>query len=690
MIFSTQFRIAAFAAAHLALFALLGAPPQASAQRVASAPATPPNASQTNQVAIRISGLESLTPAEVLDTLGERLIYVRRPPASEATASDAAFLIRHLLREQGFPWAQVTATPSQDGTTIHVSVEEGDRRKITEVEFSGHSVVEEARLRRLLNAGLLPGTRRARAIPFVERRVDDALENIERYYHGLGHWHARATAKPEFHDEVKLFVDIREGPPLPMGPIRFASTSPELQAALEPVAARHLGQTASTAHIEALRSELVSTAAAAGFKRSRVRLAREIDTDGVEIIISATSPPPVNVGEIAITGLERTRIERVESRFAPLQGTTYDPREFHEQIGFLLETGAFSGIQLTEVFDTEDDVIHLLVETEEEPPIRIGAYGGVGSFEGWIGGLLYENFNAGGHLHQLTSRVEMSGVGPLGTAEYTIPRILQTNWDAGLNASLLYRDFDGYAPLTASLSVPLSRTWDNGHQLRLEAGASLTSISRLRIPRNLAGPTDYQTLHATISHTINRTDSRLAPTSGWRIRHQHSVVWSPESEIPMFTRHRIGLATYIPFGDRHNLALGLSATGILTSEPERIPINERVFAGGANSHRAFRSREFGPNTPDLRYNIGGLAEHLAQAEWSTRIVGPLALAVFADAGDVFERSSDWDPGSWRFGYGAGLRLNLPTGPIRLDYGHNPSREPGERSGALHFSLGITF
>jgi outer membrane translocation and assembly module TamA len=44
----------------------------------------------------------------------------------------------------------------------------------------------------------------------------------------------------------------------------------------------------------------------------------------------------------------------------------------------------------------------------------------------------------------------------------------------------------------------------------------------------------------------------------------------------------------------------------------------------------------------------------------------------------------------RYALGLGLRYKLPIGPIRLDYGWNPDRQPGEDFGAFHFSFGFAF
>ena len=47
-------------------------------------------------------------------------------------------------------------------------------------------------------------------------------------------------------------------------------------------------------------------------------------------------------------------------------------------------------------------------------------------------------------------------------------------------------------------------------------------------------------------------------------------------------------------------------------------------------------------------------------------------------------------GELRYAVGAGLRYKLPIGPLRLDYGVNPTPREGESFGAFHFSFGFAF
>jgi len=72
------------------------------------------------------------------------------------------------------------------------------------------------------------------------------------------------------------------------------------------------------------------------------------------------------------------------------------------------------------------------------------------------------------------------------------------------------------------------------------------------------------------------------------------------------------------------------------------------------------------------------------AEFTFPIYRGLEGATFVDAGNL----TDWDMAGFsdlRYAVGLGLRYKLPVGPLRLDYGLNPSRGPTKKW-ALPFLL----
>jgi outer membrane protein assembly factor BamA len=135
--------------------------------------------------------------------------------------------------------------------------------------------------------------------------------------------------------------------------------------------------------------------------------------------------------------------------------------------------------------------------------------------------------------------------------------------------------------------------------------------------------------------------------------------------------------------------LALGARGGLIYPLSSVPIDERYFLGGSTTVRSFAERELGPKDRH-GYPIGGEAFTVFNAEVTFPLVGALQGAAFVDAGNLIGSFNDAGVQDMRFAVGLGLRYKLPIGPLRLDYGLNPSPRLHEDMGAFHFSFGFAF
>jgi len=122
---------------------------------------------------------------------------------------------------------------------------------------------------------------------------------------------------------------------------------------------------------------------------------------------------------------------------------------------------------------------------------------------------------------------------------------------------------------------------------------------------------------------------------------------------------------------------------------DQVPIFERLFLGGSNNLRGFPFREVGPQDQNGE-PLGGNSMARATVEFTFPIVEKARGAIFYDTGFV---NSD----SWSFGFnhiasdiGIGLRLDLPIGPLRLDYGYPLQRDGYNGGGHFNFNVGYQF
>lgn len=160
-----------------------------------------------------------------------------------------------------------------------------------------------------------------------------------------------------------------------------------------------------------------------------------------------------------------------------------------------------------------------------------------------------------------------------------------------------------------------------------------------------------------------------------------------------FTKYSVDLRRYFSKGGprkefnerRKVLAVRLMA-GSLSGD---VPFFEQYFIGGAEALRGYNEDRFwGPNML------------LASAEFRFPMGSSLTGVVFTDYGDAWGAKTKFretstgeeliqdftqhEDFSGNLGYGLGVRLQTPIGPLRLDYGF------GDEGSRAHFSIGHVF
>jgi outer membrane protein insertion porin family len=120
-----------------------------------------------------------------------------------------------------------------------------------------------------------------------------------------------------------------------------------------------------------------------------------------------------------------------------------------------------------------------------------------------------------------------------------------------------------------------------------------------------------------------------------------------------------------------------------------VPIFDRLFLGGANNLRGFDFREVGPNADGDYY--GGNSLGYMTFELTFPVMSRVRGALFTDWGFVNSTSWNFDGGGYNADYGLGIRLDLPIGPIRIDYGIPfVSDAYNGGSGKIQFNIGYQF
>jgi len=121
-----------------------------------------------------------------------------------------------------------------------------------------------------------------------------------------------------------------------------------------------------------------------------------------------------------------------------------------------------------------------------------------------------------------------------------------------------------------------------------------------------------------------------------------------------------------------------------------VPIFDRLYLGGANNLRGFNYRDVGPKD-EFGNPIGGDTMARATVEYTFPVIERVRGAVFYDVGFVNAGDYSFTTGDVNSDVGLGVRLDLPIGPVRLDYGFPIQKDSfSSGGGKFNFNVGYQF
>ena len=206
-------------------------------------------------------------------------------------------------------------------------------------------------------------------------------------------------------------------------------------------------------------------------------------------------------------------------------------------------------------------------------------------------------------------------------------------------------------------------------------------------------------------HLFSRVGASLAydtrnsvalPNKGQRTEIDGEFVGGPIGGDRNFAKVEFKTGWYFKgFAKGHVLEL-VGRTGVAKNlQSGDVPFEERYYLGGLYSLRGFKFYSVSPRQAGFTEPIGGDRYSFGSAEYSIPIIEQehgigVRFAVFYDIGNVATKPWTWNLNNFDDNWGVGLRLNLPIGPIRLDYGIPIHHDQFNSSnGQFQFGVGYT-
>ncbi len=654
---------------------------------------------------------------------------------SAAACADAAYALESLLRERGHMAAEVdfAMLPSREKPQrVIFSLRAGARFRFGPAAFAGNRHFDDETLHDLLGSSGMFGLQ---APPFSAGRLRAWLSRIRRLYLLAGFEDVRvAEDGREVEREAGLVtvrIAIEEGPRYRLRsvridlPARAESMRPWLKAGLAFDSGmpyhRRVGVTL-TARLRGLLEERGYYAV--GLDR---RVERADDGD-VALVIAVEPGPRHLLRQIEFRGQRRTDENYLRKLFTLHTGDPVRRNALDQAERRLLISGIMRGVTVevrpvagSDGRNHDDDgngdgdeddgadgdhppairQADVIVTLDEAYNRSLDLHLGWGSYEMLRGGATYRDRNLLGRGRYW----ELSLDGSL--RHYRLAsRIRDTDLLAGLFGPDQSLELDGdyewrEEPSFERTAASAGLTFRQGlhEDLRIGTGYRFTTQKAERNQAVVPGAETDGYLYDARLHVSADFDTRdrpLLPTSGLHLRTR--VSWSaPELGSDFdFVEYDVAADYRLPFltddDGRPRLVLALGGryvTRDILDQRETLPIQERLFLGGATTVRSFGYNQLGPLDPGGKV-IGGLTRGHATVEARIRVWRSWHTALFYDIGVV-------DSESWQLSstpgqaIGAGIRWHTPVGPLRVDGAWNPGARFGrDERWAVHAAVGFSF
>lgn len=659
---------------------------------------------------VQIQGVTQLK----VRSLEKQLTVKKNDLLNEASLEQDRQKILETYRDKGYTDTKVEYKVEMDDTTnrarIVYSVSESSRTVIHSVTFEGNSALKARELRKVMK------TKPKNLLSFISKtgrlqneQLDQDLTALRDLYQNRGYVDVQiGSPRTETRkgDQIDLIIPITEGAQYRVGKVDLSGanvfTNDELSGSMKTVEG-------SVFSPKNLRDDIKSIQDKYG-TRGYVDLQANATTSSggpekIDVAFRVEEGSQAYVEHVNISGNTKTRDKVIRRELAVTPGDVYNTVLVDASKARLQNLNYFERV---ETYPTDTLVpgrkdLNVLVQEKR-----------TGSF----------NFGAG------FSSIDSL----LGFAEIQQTNFDALGWPTFTGAGQRFRARVQYGTKRKDFIIGLTEPWFFDHQIAVggevfynEASFVSTVYSqrnygfdinaRKSLGQFITTRLEYRLENITIFDVDQGVSQTIRDEEGSRIKSSVTGGITHDTRDSIFlTRkgHRVDLTGYVaggPLGGDTEI-YGFSLTGsqyfhlpgdtilLINGElagvdswggGDRVPIFDRLFLGGANSLRGFKYRDVSPKDENGDA-IGGKSLARLTVEYTFPVVDRVRGAVFYDVGFVNSGAYEYSPDNVSSDVGIGLRLDLPIGPVRIDYGIplQSDKFSDSGSGKFNFNIGYQF
>ncbi len=644
--------------------------------------------------------------------------------ADDALLGQKSQKVRDHYRKEYFPdakltWAFHPVPDSPEFTDVEITVAEGKRAVVRKIRFAGNRHVSARELRKVMTQKQANWLSWFTSDGMYEPGSLAAdLELLRKVFMDKGYLGAQ-VGEPAIayvsRKKIDISFPISEGPVYKMGAWRVGGltlfpTSDVSRGVTVPV-----GAIASLSGIDKSAQNIRDYYGSRGYIKTDVDPRVTLDTNAATAAVSyqVREGTLAYIQNIEIRGNAQTKDKVVRREIGVAPGEIYNEVKIRSSEKRLQNLNYFSFVNAYPEDTAVSNRFNLIFDLEEQRTGQFTVGAGISSVDDIIGyvELTQGNFDLFGWPHLTGGGQKLRLRAQVGSSRSDLEMSLIEPWFLNRRLSLgldLFRHdarylSDEYDQTTTGGSLTLGKplftfnriNWIYGLE-NIDISDVATNASDLIKEEGGGRLKSYGTMEL----VRDTRDSTFVATRGFRGSASATLAGGPFGADEDTYQFQLRAAQYVPLWFDHVLSLrGWTSMIQEYGDSDRVPIFDRLFAGGPRTVRAFKYRKVGPKDEN-KEPLGGRSAATVTAEYTLPVVEKIRFAVFYDAGivwqDIYEKDLDEEDlavgdGVFCDGYGLGVRFDFPGFPIQLDYAWPINVDDIlSDSGRFSFTIGYTY
>ncbi|MEW5746033.1 MAG: outer membrane protein assembly factor BamA [Nitrospirota bacterium] len=635
------------------------------------------------------------------DKLREKITLSPGALSDVTLINDNAGKLRAFYEDEGYYLARVVPVVKkvdEGEVTVTYQIDEGRKVKIKQIKLEGNKALSSRKIKKAMK------TRERWLFSFVTgsgyykkdvMRAD--IDRIKDLYYDNGYIKV-AVGEPRLQltDDKRgmtITIPIAEGEQFKVSSVEIAGNKVFPEATLRPLIKLTPGTVFSKSVLTKDVSALTDQYANNGYALVSIfpDLVPDEQKKEAKVVYRISEGEKYRVGRVEISGNTKTRDKVIRREVRLDEGDTFNASALKRSYERLNNLQYFETVDIAPKPKPEEKLVDLDVTVKEKPTGFLSVGGGYSSVDKFVAMVDVTQGNLFGKGQYIKLRGELGGRSSFYELSFRDPWFLDKPLSFGASIYKTEREYGNFDRKATGFEVSLGKSFWEYWGASVAYNFENVEIFNIKETASLIVKDQQgERLTSSVGFSVARDtrDNYLDPTRG--SRNSARFTFAGLGGDNAFIKGVYDSSWYFPVFDVTTVHLRGSIGYLTGLFNKKIPLYERFYVGGIYTIRGLGYGEGGP----LDINgepIGGEKQLIFNAEYIFPIVSEYKFKglVFFDAGRAYDKGETLGS-DLRYTTGFGIRWISPMGPIRIEWGYNLDKRPGESESKVEFTFGSFF